>query len=41
MATFAPVRSAFNPAIPVSFAELGISESLVLDLILRRMLIEG
>src|SRR5579859_7932915 len=41
MPSFAPVRSAFNPAIPQNFAELGISESLVLDLILRRMLIEG
>ncbi len=41
MATFAPVRAAFNPAIPQNFAELGISESLVLDLVLRRMLIEG
>ena len=41
MATFAPVRSAFNPAIPQNFNELGISESLVLDLVLRRMLIEG
>jgi hypothetical protein len=41
MAIFAPARSAFNPAIPQSFAELGISESLVLDLVLRRMLIEG
>jgi hypothetical protein len=41
MATFAPVRSAFNPNIPQSFAELGVSESLVLDLVLRRMLIEG
>jgi len=41
MATFAPVRATFNPAIPQNFAELGISESLVLDLVLRRMLIEG
>src|ERR1700676_2624632 len=41
MATFAPVRSAFNPAIPQDFKELGISESLVLDLMLRRLLIEG
>jgi hypothetical protein len=41
MATFAPVRAAFNPAIPQSFNDLGISESLVLDLVLRRMLIEG
>ena len=41
MATFAPVRSAFNPSIPQNFKELGISETLVLDLMLRRMLIEG
>ena len=41
MATFAPVRSAFNPALPQNFEELGIPESLVLDLVLRRMLIEG
>ena len=41
MATFAHVRSAFNPTIPQNFKELGISESLVLDLVLRRMLIEG
>jgi len=41
MATFAPVRTAFTPAIPQNFAELGISESLVLDLVLRRMAIEG
>lgn len=41
MATFAPVRAAFNPGIPQNFTELGISESLVLDLVLRRMLIEG
>jgi len=41
MVTFAPVRTAFHPAVPQNFAELGISESLVLDLVLRRMLIEG
>ncbi len=41
MATFAPVRPAFCPAIPQTFKELGISESLVLDLMLRRMVIEG
>jgi predicted ATPase with chaperone activity len=41
MATFAPVRSAFNPAIPHNFTELGVPQSLVLDLMLRRMLIEG
>lgn len=41
MATYAPIRATFNPSIPQNFAELGISETLVLDLILRRMLIEG
>jgi hypothetical protein len=41
MTTFAPVRAAFNPSIPQNFNELGISDSLVLDLVLRRMLIEG
>jgi hypothetical protein len=41
MATFAPVRPAFSPSIPQNFKELGISESLVLDLMLRRMVIEG
>jgi hypothetical protein len=41
MSTLAPVRSAFNPSIPQTFAELGTPESLVLDLVLRRMLIEG
>src|SRR5579863_891748 len=41
MATFAPVRTAFSPAIPQIFAGLGILESLVLDLVLRRMVIEG
>src|SRR3984885_14208307 len=41
MPVFTPARAAFSPAIPQSFAEVGISESLVLDLVLRRMLIEG
>src|SRR5258708_1088661 len=41
MAAFAPVRTASSPAIPQNFAELGISEGLVLDLMLRRMVIEG
>jgi hypothetical protein len=41
MATFAPVRPAFSPGIPQNFKELAISESLVLDLMLRRMVIEG
>ena len=41
MATFAPVRSSFLPAVPQNFTDLGIPESLVLDLMLRRMVIEG
>src|SRR3974390_1497487 len=41
IATFAPIRAAFNPSIPQTFAELGVSESLVLDLVIRRLLIEG
>ena len=41
MATFAPVRSAFSPAIPQNFEQLGIPESLVMDLVVRRLLIEG
>jgi predicted ATPase with chaperone activity len=41
MLSFAPTRTIFTPSIPQSFAELGISENLVLDLVLRRMSIEG
>ena len=41
MATFAPVRSSFLPKVPQNFAQLGISENLVMDLMLRRMVIEG
>src|SRR5229473_2954187 len=41
MVTYAPAPSTFNPAIPQNFANLGISESLVLDLVLRRLMIEG
>src|SRR5262245_48844040 len=41
MATLAPVRSAHNPPVPQDFRELRIPESLVLDLVVRRMLIEG
>lgn len=33
--------SSFAPPIAQTFQELGISESLVLDLVLRRMLLEG
>lgn len=41
MTTYAPVRSAYAPAIPQTFEQLGIPQGLVLDLVLRRMLIEG
>jgi hypothetical protein len=41
MATFAPVRNAYNPTVPQTIKELGVSESLALDLVLRRLLIEG
>jgi hypothetical protein len=40
-ATLAPPHSAFNPTTPQTFEELGISQSLVLDLVLRRLLLEG
>jgi len=40
-ATLAPVHSGFSPAIPQTFEDLGISQSLVLDLVLRRLLLEG
>jgi predicted ATPase with chaperone activity len=41
MATFAHVRCSFLPPVPQNFPDLGISETLVLDLMLRRMVIEG
>jgi predicted ATPase with chaperone activity len=41
MATFAHARCSFLPPVPQTFADLGIPESLVLDLMLRRMVIEG
>src|SRR6202171_343529 len=40
-ATYAPVRSGFSPAPPQNFKDLGIPQSLVLDLMLRRLLLEG
>jgi len=40
-ATLAPARTAFSPAIPQTFEDLGISQSLVLDLVVRRLLLEG
>jgi hypothetical protein len=39
--TLAPVRTSFRPSIPQNFQQLGIPENLMLDLVLRRMLIEG
>jgi hypothetical protein len=41
MVTYAPAPTTFSPATPQNFAELGISESLILDLVLRRLMIEG
>jgi hypothetical protein len=41
MATFAPARPAFAPAPPQTLEDLGISQALVLDLMLRRLLLEG
>ena len=40
-ATPARPRSAFSPETPQTFEELGLSQSLVLDLVLRRLLLEG
>lgn len=40
-ATLTHTRSGFSPTIPQTFEELGIPQSLVLDLVLRRMLLEG
>ncbi len=36
-----PAHSGFSPPIPQTFEDLGISQSLVLDLVLRRLLLEG
>src|ERR1041385_2116650 len=41
MATSTQVRCSFLPPVPQNFADLGVPESLVLDLMLRRMVIEG
>jgi len=40
-ATLAPAHTAFSPTIPQTFEDLGISQSLVLDLVVRRLLLEG
>src|SRR5437879_3656929 len=41
MATPSPLRPSFAPAVPNTLQELGISRSLVLDLMIRRLLLEG
>ncbi len=41
MTSYAPIQTAFCPPIPQNIPDLGIPESLVLDLVLRRMVIEG
>ena len=41
MASFAPVRPTFAPAPPQNIGDLGVSQALVLDLMLRRLLLEG
>jgi len=41
VATVSPVRTGFKPSVPQTFEDLGISQSLVLDLVLRRLLLEG
>ncbi len=40
-ATLSPVRTGFTPSVPQTFEDLGISQSLVLDLLLRRLMLEG
>jgi hypothetical protein len=41
MASMQGIGSGFCPAVPQTFEDLGISQSLVLDLMLRRILLEG
>jgi hypothetical protein len=41
MVSFAPSASSFVPSLPQNFEDLGVSNTLVLDLVLRRMLLEG
>src|SRR5260370_23379917 len=40
-ATLSPVRTGFPPSVPQTFEDLGIYQSLVLDLLLRRLMLEG
>jgi hypothetical protein len=41
MASYAALRPTFAPAVPKTLEELGISQGIVLDLMLRRLLLEG
>ena len=41
MFNFQSVQSAFAPAVPQTYEELGIQSTIVLDLMLRRMLMDG
>jgi hypothetical protein len=41
VATVSPVRTGFTPSVPQTFEDLGISQTLVLDLVVRRLLLEG
>lgn len=41
MSTIAGIKTSFRPSVPQTYEELGISESLILDLVLRRLLMEG
>ncbi len=40
-AILAPASTSFSPSIPQTFEDLGISQSLVMDLVVRRLLLEG
>ncbi|HTC34246.1 MAG TPA: hypothetical protein VK724_12785 [Bryobacteraceae bacterium] len=40
-AILAPASTSFSPPIPQNFEDLGISQSLVLDLVVRRLMLEG
>lgn len=41
MTSLAALRASFSPPVPQTLEELGISQSLVIDLVLRRTLLEG
>jgi len=40
-AAFLPAKTGFAPKIPQTFEDLGLSQSMVMDLMLRRLLLEG